>query len=163
VSVSLHGFFSVTVAFVVNPAAERFDRGTVQSGSGDVHAGRSLCRRGDVHADGEHVRAAAENHAFQRADVAEVAAPGDGDVLVVRDGTVRRIEIDVPEARASRARPMRATRPLPSGEGGRGPVRYVRSRSRIARAARGSAALRSRGARSPGTHRAGPASRKRAA
>ena len=57
-----------------------------------------VSRRGHVHADDEIVRPAAEDDSLQGAHVAEVAAPGDGDVLVAGDAAVGRIQIDVAEA-----------------------------------------------------------------
>src|SRR5512139_683932 len=48
----------------------------------------------EIHADPEPVRAAAEDHAAQRAHIAEVAAPGEHDVLVPHDDVVGGIEAD---------------------------------------------------------------------
>ncbi len=51
------------------------------------------------------VLAAAEDHALERGDVGEVAAVGDGDVLVGRDQVVGRVEVDPADVGDERADP----------------------------------------------------------
>ena len=112
-----------------------------------------LCRR-DAHADVQRVRAAAEDHAAQRADVAVVASPGEGDVAQVGQDVVGRIEIDPAECRAVDREP--GVRRVGADQ-----PRLARRRigEQIAadvarRAARARAGRRSAGARSPGRRRA---------
>src|SRR4051812_16767731 len=66
---------------------------------------RSKLDASHVHRNADGVLAAAQDDAFQGARVAEIATPGERDVLVGRDDAIGGIEIDEAEIRTVHTNP----------------------------------------------------------